>query len=224
MKILLIEDDSSIAKLITWGLRSERIDVDHAPDGLTGIKMAVSSRYDLIILDLLLPGGKSGEDICKQLRNANYMTPIIILTALGDLSSKVKLFNLGADDYMTKPFEFDELFARIKSLMRKQKVELGNLLSYGDIKIDLKRHEVTKRGSHVNLREKEIKILEYLVRNAEQVLTREMILNYVWGPATERFTNVVDVHIHHLREKIDRPFQSKLVKTVSNVGYKLSSK
>jgi|SRR5579872_190067 len=222
MKILLIEDDSAIAKLITWGLRNERIDVDHAPDGMTGLKMAASSGYDLIILDLLLPGNKNGDEVCKQLRNANYNTPIIVLTALSDLGSKIKLFNLGADDYMTKPFEFEELFARIKVLMRKQKVELGNQLAYEDIKIDLKRHEVTKRGNPVPLREKEIKILEYLIRNAEHVLTREMILDYVWGPATERFTNVVDVHIHHLREKIDKPFKTKLVKTVSNVGYKIS--
>lgn len=221
MKVLLIEDDSSIAKLISWGLANERITVDHAPDGIIGLKMAASSSYDLIILDLLLPG-KTGEDVCRQLRNANFNTPIIVLTALGDLNSKVKLFNLGADDYMTKPFEFEELFARIKALMRKQKVELGNVLAYDDIKIDLKKHEVTKRGSKIPLREKEIKILEYMVRHAEQVLTREMILNYVWGPATERFTNVVDVHIHHLREKIDKPFSTKLVKTVSNVGYKLS--
>ena len=221
MKILLIEDDQSIAKIVIWGLRNERIHVDHAPDGLTGLKMAASTAYNLVILDLLLPG-KSGEDICKQLRNANYNTPIIVLTALGDLQTKIKLFNLGADDYLTKPFQFEELFARIKSSMRKQKIELGNVLAYEDIKLDLKKHEVTRKGSKIDLREKEIKILEYLIRNAEQVLTREMIINYVWGPSVERFTNVVDVHIHHLREKIDKPYQSRLLKTVSNVGYKIS--
>lgn len=222
MKILLIEDDNTIAKLISWGLRNERIDMAQAPDGVTGLKMAASSGYDLIILDLMLPGPKSGEDVCKQLRNANYNTPIIVLTALNEVETKVKLLGIGADDYMTKPFDFEELFARVKVLMRKQKIELGNLLAYDDIKIDLKRHEVTKGGNKVAMREKEIKILEYLMRNAEQVLTREMILNYVWGPSTERYTNVVDVHIHHLRDKIDKPFRSRLVKTVSNVGYKIS--
>ena len=221
MKILLVEDDPAISKLISWGLRDERIDVDAAPDGMTGIRMAAAGAYDLVILDLLLPG-RTGEEVCKQLRNAGFTMPIIILTALGDLQSKVRLFNLGADDYITKPFEFDELYARIRALMRKQKIELGNTLAYGDIKIDLKKQYVTKSGSPIDLRQKEIKILEYMVRNAEQVLTREMILNYVWGPATERYTNVVDVHIHHLREKIDKPFKSKLIKTVSSVGYKLS--
>ena len=221
MKILLIEDDYSIAKIIILGLRNERIYVDHAPDGISGLKMAASTAYDLIILDLLLPG-KNGDEICRQLRNANYNTPIIVLTALNDLNSKIKLFNLGADDYITKPFEFEELLARIKSSMRKQKIELGAVLLYDELKIDLKKHEVTRKGNKIDLREKEIKILEYLMRNAEQVLTREMILNYVWGPSVERFTNVVDVHIHHLREKIDKPYNPKLVKTVSNVGYKIS--
>jgi len=221
MKILLIEDDNSIAKLVSWGLSNERIYCDCAPDGVSGLKMAASSSYDLIILDLLLPG-KSGEEVCRQLRHANYTMPIIILTAITDLQSKVRLLDLGADDYVTKPFEFEELYARIKALLRKQKIELGSVLVYDDIKIDLKKHEVTKRGSPVSLREKEIKILEYLVRHAEQVLTREMILSYVWGPAAERFTNVVDVHIHHLRQKIDKPWKSRLVKTVSSLGYKLS--
>jgi two-component system copper resistance phosphate regulon response regulator CusR len=221
MKILLIEDDYAIAKIIILGLRNERIYIDHAPEGISGLKMAASTAYDLIILDLLLPG-KSGDEICKQLRNANYNTPIIVLTALNELNSKIKLFNLGVDDYITKPFEFEELLARIKSSLRKQKIELGNILAYAEVKMDLKKHEVTRKGNKIDLREKEIKILEYLIRNAEQVLTREMILNYVWGPTVERYTNVVDVHIHHLREKIDKPYNPKLVKTVSNVGYKIS--
>lgn len=221
MKILLIEDDQAVAKAVTWGLRNERFNVDHAPNGILGLRMAVSNAYDLIILDLLLPD-KNGEDVCKQLRNANFDTSIIVLTALGDLNSKMKLFDFGADDYITKPFAFQELLARIKSAMRKKKIELSNILVYEELQLDLKKHEVARAGSKINLRSKEIKILEYLMRHAEQVLTREMILNYVWGPTVERYTNVVDVHVHHLRNKIDKPFNKKLLKTISNVGYKIS--
>lgn len=220
MKVLLIEDDQSIAKAVSWGLRNERFNVDYAPNGTIGLRMAVSNAYDLIILDLLLPD-KNGDQICAQLRNANFTTPIIVLTALGDINSKVKLFGIGADDYLTKPFEFQELLARIKAAMRKQKIELGNMLMYEELRLDLRKHEVTRDGNKIELREKEIKILEYLMRHAEQVLTREMILNYVWGPTVERYTNVVDVHMHHLRKKIDKPYGKKLLKTISNVGYKI---
>jgi DNA-binding response OmpR family regulator len=221
MKILLIEDDEAISKTVSLALREERFDVDRAPDGITGLKMAVASNYDLIILDLLLPH-KNGDEVCKQLRNAGINTPIIALTALSDLNTKVKLFNLGVDDYITKPFEFQELFARIKSCLRKQKIEVGSVLEYDNLTLDLKRREAVRDSQRIELRDKELKILEYLMRHAEQVLTREMILSYVWGPGVERFTNVVDVHVHHLRDKIDRPFQNKLLKTVNNVGYKIS--
>jgi DNA-binding response OmpR family regulator len=220
MKALIIEDDPSVAKIIGLALRNERIDSDHASTGEQGLRMAVANTYDVIILDIMLPG-KSGEDVCKQLRNANFGTVIIALSALGDLNTKIKLFNSGVDDYIVKPFEFPELFARIKSSLRKQKVDFGNVLTYDTIKLDLKKHEVERNGNKVELRDKEIKILEYLMRHAEQVLTREMILNYVWGPSVERFTNVVDVHVHNLRDKLDKPFGVKSVRTVNNVGYKL---
>ncbi|MDB4939582.1 MAG: response regulator with CheY-like receiver domain and winged-helix DNA-binding domain [Candidatus Doudnabacteria bacterium] len=220
MKALIIEDDPSVAKVILMGLRNERIDCDHAPDGATGLRMAVANTYDVIILDLLLPS-KTGEDVCRQLRNANFNMVIIALTALTDLSTKIKMFNLGIDDFLGKPFEFPELFARIKSSLRKQQVEIASVLVYDDLNLDLKKHEVTRNGNKIELRDKEIKILEYLMRHAEQVLTREMILNYVWGPSVERFTNVVDVHMHNLRDKIDKPFGTKTVRTVNNVGYKL---
>ncbi len=222
MKALIIEDDPSVAKIVMINLRNERFDCDHALDGAAGLRMAVANNYDVIILDLMLPN-RSGDEICKQLRNANFNTVIIALTALSDLNTKIKMFNLGVDDYMVKPFEFQELFARIRSSLKKQKIDLGNILTYDDIKLDLKKHEVERRGSKIELREKEIKILEYLMRHPEQVLTREMILNYVWGPSVERFTNVVDVHVHNLRDKIDKPFGTKILRTVNNVGYKLKS-
>lgn len=221
MKILLIEDNDGIAKETTTALKAERFDVDRAHDGLSGLKMAVASSYDIILLDLLLPN-KNGDEVCKQLRNAGITTPIIALTALSDLSTKVKLFNLGVDDYLVKPFEFPELFARIKSALRKQKVELGNVLHYDTLTLDLRRYEVNREGKQIELRDKELRILEYLMRHAEQVLTREMILNYVWGPGVERYTNVIDVHMHHLRDKVDKPFHKRLIRTVNNVGYKMT--
>jgi DNA-binding response OmpR family regulator len=221
MKILLIEDNDGIAKETAGSLKAERFEVDRAPDGLSGLKMAVASSYDVILLDLLLPN-KNGDEVCKQLRNAGINTPIIALTALGDLNTKVKLFDLGVDDYLIKPFEFPELLARIKSALRKQKIELGNVLHYDSLTLDLRRHEVNREGKPIELRDKELRILEYLMRHAEQVLTREMILNYVWGPGVERYTNVIDVHMHHLRDKMDKPFSKRLIRTINNVGYKMS--
>jgi DNA-binding response OmpR family regulator len=220
MKVLLIEDEETISKEVTLALREERFDVDRTPDGAVGLKMAVANTYDLIIMDLLLPS-KNGDEICKQLRNATINTPIIAVTALTDLHTKIKLFNLGVDDYLTKPFQFEELFARIKSCLRKQNVEVSSVLEYDDLKLDLKRREASRAGKKIELRDKELRILEYLMRHAEQVLTREMILSYVWGPGIERFTNVVDVHMHHLRDKVDKPFDKKLLRTVNNVGYKI---
>lgn len=221
MRILLIEDDASLAKIISIGLRSERFIVDNSATGTDGVRNAMSQAYDLIILDLMLPD-KNGDEVCRQLRNSHINTPIIVLTALGDLNTKIKLFNIGADDYLTKPFEFQELLARIRACIRKQKVETESILKYSDLVLDMNKHEAQRNGQKLNLREKEIKILEYLMRHPEQVLTREMILNYVWGPSIERYTNVVDVHIHHLRDKIDKPYKAKLLKTVSTVGYKIS--
>ena len=221
MKVLLIEDDPSIAKIVSIGLRNVHMDVSWAETGLQGLHLAISTGFDLIILDLMLPD-KNGDEICRQLRNAKFNTPIIVLTALSDLQTKVKMLNLGADDYMIKPFDFEELHARIKSALRKQKIEVGEVLDFDDLQLDKRSHEVRRRGKKLELREKEIKILEYLMIHPNQVLTREMILDYVWGPHVERFTNVVDVHIHHLREKLDKPYGTHLLKTVNNVGYKIS--
>ncbi|MBU6447858.1 response regulator transcription factor [Patescibacteria group bacterium] len=220
MKILLIEDDRHIAKIIGMGLRFEGFEVDYCYDGKTALKMASASKYDCILLDLLLPE-KNGDEVCKNLRNADFNVPIIAITALADLNSKMKLFNLGADDYLTKPFELQELVARIKAALRKQNAQISSVLSYDDIRLDLNKRQAARRGKVVDLRDKELKILEYLMRHAEQVLTREMILNYAWGPSVERITNVVDVHVHNLREKIDKPFNAKTLRTVNSVGYKL---
>lgn len=221
MKILLIEDEPAIAKIVSSALRYERISVDIARCGKAGLRLAVANKYDLIILDYKLPD-KNGDEVCTQLRSANFDLPIIILSAIGDSENKVRLLDIGADDYITKPFQLAELFARIRVALRKQKIEFGTILSYDDLRLDLKKHSVERRGNKIQLRDKEIRILEYMMRHPEQVLTREMILSYAWGPNTERFTNVVDVHMHYLRDKVDKPFGEPMIQTVNNVGYKLS--
>ncbi len=221
MRILIIEDDTALSKVIAIGLRGERFVVDSAATAADGLRSAFSNAYDTIILDLMLPD-RNGDSVLKQLRQTNANTPVLVLTALSDLNTKIKLFNLGADDFLTKPFEFQELLARVRAAIRKQRVVTEAILKYADLILDTEKHVALRSGQQLDLREKEIKILEYFLRHPEQVLTREMILNYVWGPSTERYTNVVDVHIHYLREKLDRPYKTKLVKTVSTVGYKIS--
>jgi DNA-binding response OmpR family regulator len=222
MKVLVIEDDLELAKLIALGLQTERFNVDIALDGMQGLKMAASGGYDAVVTDLMLPE-KNGHQICTQLRNAKFAMPIIALTAVSDLDTKLKLFNSGVDDYITKPFEIKELSARIRSCLRKQKIDFADILKYKDITLDLKKKYVERSGIKIILKEKELKILEYMMINPEQVLSREMILSYVWGPAVERYTNVVDVHIHKLRNKIDNGFGKKLIRTVSGSGYKIAA-
>lgn len=221
MKILLIEDDLAIIKILNIALQNEGYQVQHTSSGNQGLKLAVTGAYDAIILDLTLPDNR-GENICAKLRAIKITTPIIALTGIGDTETKVRMFDLGVDDYLTKPFEFPELFARLKSLLRKNKVPTDEVIRYADLQLDIKKQRVERDGNLIKLRDKEMKILEYMLLHAEQVLTREMILNYVWGPNIERFTNVVDVHLHHLRDKIDKPFPAKLFKTINNVGYKIS--
>lgn len=221
MKILLIDDDPAIIKILNIALQNEGYQVDYTSSANQGLKLGVTGAHDAIILDLTLPDNR-GENVCAKLRALKISTPIIALTAIGDMETKVRMFDLGVDDYLTKPFEFPELFARLKSLVRKQKIPTDEIIRYGDLQLDIKKQRVERDGNVIKLRDKEMKILEYMLLHAEQVLTREMILNYVWGPNIERFTNVVDVHLHHLRDKIDKPFPAKLFKTINNVGYKIS--
>lgn len=219
MKILVVEDDLKTADHLIFGLRNEYINVEHAADGSSAIEKISNNIYDLIISDLVLPF-KNADEIIQHLRSTGKNIPVIILSAVQDLEAKIKLFSLGIDDYITKPFSFPELLARTKTLLRKNKIDTGSTLAYQDLQYDLKKQEVLRDGIKLTLRAKELKILEYLMRHNGQVLTREMIKNYVWGSDIERRTNVVDVHIHHLRKKIDYKFSKKLIKTISCTGYK----
>lgn len=221
MKILLAEDDRSIAQTLGASLRGEGFDVHHVADGNSALRAAVAVPYDIILLDVALPG-RNGDAVARHLRDANIGTAIIVVSGLLDVKDKLRLFAAGVDDYLAKPFAYAELRARMKAVLRKRNIPAEDRLAYGEISMNLKDMRATRGGDHIPLRNKEFKILEYFLMHPEQVLTRDMIMHYVWGPTTERYTNVVDVHIHHLREKIDKPYAEKMLHTVNSVGYKIS--
>lgn len=217
MRILLVEDDPDISDFIKKGLEEEFYTVDIAEDGNTAVLMANSQTYDLIILDIMIPQ-MDGLDICVYLRNKGIKTPIIILTALSSVDNKVKGLECGADDYLTKPFAFSELLARIKAIMRRRSDILIEL-TVSDLKIDIFSRRVFRGQREIFLTPKEFSLLEYLVRNKGRVVSRTQIIENVWGYSYDPNTNVVDVHIKYLREKVDKDFEKKLIHTVRGVGY-----
>jgi heavy metal response regulator len=222
MRILLVEDDQRVASFIRRGLTAERFVVDVAGDGQQGLDLAVSKEYDLLILDLMLPG-LGGQEVLRTVRKSNRTIPVLILTAKGAVKDKVELFEKGCDDYLTKPFAFAELLARVKALLRRGTIEAREVIQVADLCLELKRRAVTRSGKRIELTAKEYALLEYLARNADQVLSRSMIIEQVWDQSFDSFTNVVDVYIRYLRNKIDQGFEPKLIHTVRGVGYILSA-
>lgn len=221
MKILLIEDEEEIALFTKKGLESELFTVDVVHDGIKGENMALINDYDILIIDHNLPG-KNGIEICDFLRKTGKKYPIIILTAENDMEKKISAFNCGANDYLTKPFAIEELVARSRALLRPQHLNSNTEFSHKDLTIDLKKHTATRAQKTLNLRKKELALLEYFMRNPETILTRSMILEHVWDTNADPFTNTVDVHIRALRQKLN--FESSLeplIETVRGVGYKL---
>lgn len=225
MKILIVEDEHKIANLIKQGLEQERFVADVSYDGISGFDLASEEQYDLIILDRLLPG-MDGLTICKNLRKQENHTPILMLTAKSQLEDKVEGLNSGADDYLTKPFAFEELLARIKALGRRPKKSLENLLEVGDLTLDTNSYEVKRGNVLLNLSAKEFALLEYLLRNKNKILTKEQIIGHVWNYDTNILPNTVEVFIGYLRNKIDKPFKNKksLIKTIRGFGYKIGEK
>lgn len=217
MRILLVEDDPDISDFVKKGLEEEFYTVDIAKEGDTAILMATSQIYDLIILDIMIPK-IDGLDICVYLRNKGIKTPIIILTALNSVDNKVKGLECGADDYLTKPFAFSELLARIKAIMRRSSETLMEL-TVSDLRIDILSRRVFRGQREIFLTPKEFSLLEYLLRNKGRVVSRTQIIENVWGYSYDPNTNVVDVHIKYLREKIDKDFEKKLIHTVRGSGY-----
>ena len=222
MRILVIEDDSRVASFIRRGLSADKFLVDVAPDGQSGLELAVSKDYSLIVLDLMLPG-MTGQEVLTGLRKTNRAVPVLILTARGAVRDKVELFQKGCDDYLTKPFAFAEFQARVKTLLRRGKTETQDTLQVADLRVDFNKRQVTRGGKKLDLTLKEFALLEYLVRNAGQVLSRSMIVDHVWDQSFDSFTNVVDVYIRYLRNKIDQGFEPKLIHTVRGVGYVLKA-
>jgi DNA-binding response OmpR family regulator len=220
MRILIVEDEKKLCELIERALKAERYAVDTAVDGTNGWALANAYDYDLIILDLMLPGLTGGE-ILQRIRRKNQQVPILILTARDATEEKVRNFEAGADDYLTKPFAFAELLMRVKALLRRGPVSRSSVLRVGDLEVDRLSQHVKRAGKRIELTPKEYALLEYLAANPGRVFSRTMIIEHVWDQSFEGLTNIVDVYVRHLRSKVDDPFPTKLIRTVRGVGYGL---
>ena len=223
MRVLLIEDDVTITRLLKEGLEDEAYAVDIAHDGSEGYRTAAADDYDVIILDIMLPG-MNGYEVCRALRNDGNKTPILMLTARDAKRDIVEGLDAGADDYLAKPFSFDVLLARIRALLRRPNEKLEEILQVGDLKLDPSSKKVTRASQEINLTAKEYGVLEYLMRNKGKVLSKEQIISHVWDFDADVLPNNVELFIMFLRRKIDKPFKSKLIHTVSGFGYKLEEK
>jgi len=218
MRILIIEDEKKVADFIKRGLKEEGYSVDVAIDGEEGYFQVSCSEYDVIILDLMLPK-IDGISLCKKLRADKINVPILMLTAKDSIKDKVIGLDSGANDYLTKPFSFEELLARIRALLRKSETATPTKLQIDDLILDLLTHKVTRAGKEIILTNKEYALLEYLMRNAGSIVTRTMISEHVWDIDFDTFTNVIDVYVNYLRNKIDKGHKKKLIHTVRGRGY-----
>jgi two-component system copper resistance phosphate regulon response regulator CusR len=218
MRILMVEDEPKLSAFVKRGLIAERYAVDIIGDGLSGLEYSETYPYDLIILDLMLPG-LSGEEFLQRVRRRNTFVPVLVLTARDAVQEKVKLFDLGADDYLTKPFAFAELLVRVKALLRRGPVNRSSTLRVGDLELDRLTQQVKRGARRIDLTAKEYSLLEYLMQNAERVLSRNMIIEHVWDQSFDGITNIVDVYVRHLRSKVDDGFPLKLIRTIRGTGY-----
>jgi DNA-binding response OmpR family regulator len=218
MKILVIEDDPTVGQFIKRGLEQQRWGVDLVGNGDEGERMATAANYDLIILDMRLPG-KSGLQVLNDLRGRGFERPVLVLTAQDAIDAKVETLRAGADDYVTKPFAFEELLARVEALSRRPRVIAPPALKVADLELNLDTREVIRDGTAIDLTPKEYTVLEYLMRHAGRVMSRTLITEYAWGYHFDPGTNIVDVVINHLRKKIDATHTTKLIHTIRGVGY-----
>ena len=218
MKILVIEDEKKSALYLEKGLRESGYDVDVADQGETGLKLSLEGEYDLIVLDVMLPG-RDGWSIMSELRKAGKQTPVLFLTARDGVEDRVKGLELGADDYLVKPFAFSELQARVKTILRRTPQRQPEIIKVGDLELDLFRQRAVRAGKKLDLTPKEFALLSLLARRLGEPLTRETIAEQVWDMNFDSDTNVVDVHVRRLRSKLDDPYEKKLIQTVRGVGY-----
>lgn len=220
MRLLLIEDEKKVADFVARGLRAERLAVDVAYDGSTGWEMATAVDYDVIILDLMLPG-LNGTELLRRLRRKGKDAAVLVLTARDATQEKVENFEAGADDYLTKPFAFAELKVRVRALLRRQPSTRANVLRVADLEVDRLGQQVRRAGKRIDLTSKEYALLEYLASHPGRVHSRTMIIEHVWDESFEGLTNIVDVYVRHLRAKVDDPFPAKLIRTVRGFGYSI---
>ncbi|HET7529175.1 MAG TPA: response regulator transcription factor [Candidatus Saccharimonadales bacterium] len=224
MRILVVEDEHKIANAIKQGLTQENYAVDVEYDADAGLGAALNEAYDVMILDRMLPGSMEGLGICRQVREAGIHTPILLLTAKDQTRDRVEGLNAGADDYLIKPFSFEELLARVRALMRRPAATAGEVLKVADLSLDPVRYEVKRGGRSLKLSAKEFALLEYMMRNPGRVLTKESIISHVWDFDADVLPNTVEVYIGYLRNKIDKPFGRQLIHTNRGFGYVLGAK
>lgn len=225
MRILLIEDDEGHAEFISKGLRQSGHNVDHAKDGMDGLFLATEEKYDVLVVDRMIPK-LDGLTVVETLRKGGHKAPVLVLSSLGKVEERIKGLRAGGDDYLTKPFEFDELLARIEALARRAAPEQTQQtkLQVGDLEMNLLSREVIRAGQMLELQHKEFQLLEFLMRRADQVVTRTMLLEGVWDFHFSPNTNLIDAQISKLRLKVDKPFKKQLIKTIKGAGYKISAK
>jgi DNA-binding response OmpR family regulator len=222
MRVLVIEDETKVGCFIKRALEEESYAVDLCEDGAKGLEMALATNYDLLVVDLMLPS-MSGMDILKTVRREHIQTPVLILSAQSQIDQRVKGLDAGADDYLTKPFAIDELLARVRALIRRGATETPGILQVDDLIFNPATRDVTRGGQRIDLTLKEYALLEYLMRHAGRVLTRPMISEHVWNQDFDTFTNVIDVYVNYLRNKIDRGRAKKLIHTIRGSGYMLKA-
>ena len=218
MRILIVEDEPKVSGFVQRGLEAERYAVDICADGREGLEMAEAFPYDLIIMDIMLPR-LSGGELLQRIRRNNACVPVLVLTARDSVDDKVKMFESGADDYLTKPFAFAELLVRTKALLRRGPVNRSSTMNVGDLELDRLTQQVKRGGRRIELTAKEYALLEYLMQNPERVLSRNMIIEHVWDQSFDGITNIVDVYVRHLRSKVDDGQVQKLIRTVRGSGY-----
>jgi two-component system, OmpR family, response regulator len=219
VRILLVEDDAKIASFIVKGLKATGYAIDHASNGKEGLHLALTESYDTAIIDIMLPG-LDGLSLIEEIRKSKVRTPIIILSAKGSVNDRVKGLQTGGDDYLTKPFAFSELLARVQALIRRSSGATDpTTLTAGDLSMNLLTREVTRKGKQIELQPMEFSLLEYLMRNVDRVVSKTMIMEHVWDYNFDPQTNVVEARICRLRDKIDRDFEKKLIHTIRGVGY-----
>jgi len=222
MRILVVEDEHKIAGALKRGLEQESYAVDLAYDGEEGLSSALTDEYDVIVLDRMLPGLLDGAEICKEVRANGVRTPIIMLTAKDKIGDRVEGLNAGADDYLVKPFAFEELLARLRALLRRPQDHVGNVLTLDDLTLDTTTFEVKRAGRKIQLSQREYALLEYLMRNQNRILSKANIISHVWDYDADILPNTLEVYIGYLRNKIERPFRGPdLIHTVRGFGYKL---